>query len=287
LAKLARSLFNEIGLYLNFKILFMKTKTLLFAFVCTLISFMSFAQEQRYAAPEDVVNGNIRLNVSDLIGNEGVYKFKLTITNSSKTDYYSYDINKTGFEIEGAGTIYPAARRNKVVIKPGGKKGMVINVKGGPVPTVTSFKLHLDGLFSGKPNVLVNAMADMTVSESNMANVQGEEVGIKISKVKHLKKDLYRFSIQSQISYNEITDNGLNLLIFDRDMLEVKDGSNLLPLTFLPLNENIIEEGESKKFKFDTETAGSFSMNINWNKALKKVVMVNVPVADITVGNPK
>jgi hypothetical protein len=264
----------------------MKTRFLLLTIICAFGSFISFGQEQKYLAPQDFVSGNTRLNVSDLIGDEGVYKFRLTITNNSGTDYCVYDINKTGFEMAGIGMVYPSARKNKVIVEPNEKKSTVIHVKGA-IPTVQQFKLHLDGLFSGTPNVLVNAMAPMVVSEDNVADVQGDEAGVKISKVKHLKKDLYRFNVQSEISFNEHSSNGVNLMIFDRDRVEVKDGEKLLPMTFLPFRAGAIEEGDSKKFRFDTETAGSFSLSINWNKALKKVVMANVPVNDYTITNGK
>lgn len=264
----------------------MKIRLRLFTIAFLLGSFFTFGQVEKYLAPQDFVSGKVRMKVTDLIGDNGVYKFKLIIINNSGTDYCVYDINKTGFEMAGIGTVYPAARKNKVVVAPNGKKSTVIHVKGA-MPTVKQFKLHLDGLYAGTPNVLVNAMAPMFVSEDNMADDQGEEAGVKISKVKHLKKDLYRFSVQSEISFNEHSSDGVNLLIFDRDRVEVKDGDNLLSMTFLPFKAGAILEGGSKKFKFDTETAGSFSMTINWNKALKKVVMANVPVNDYTITNGK
>jgi hypothetical protein len=170
----------------------MKIRSLLFTLVCLFGSFVSMAQVEKYLAPQDFVSGMTRLKVSDLIGDNGVYKFKLTIINNSGTDYCVYDINKTGFEMAGIGTVYPAARNNRVIVEPNNKKSIVIKIKGAN-PTASQFKLHLDGLFSGSPQVLVEALPDMTITKGNMANKQTDEVGIRVSEVKHLKKDLYRY----------------------------------------------------------------------------------------------
>jgi hypothetical protein len=264
----------------------MKFKLLLFTLLGLIISLTVNSQVEKYLLPQDFVSGSVRLKVSDLVGDDGLYKFKLTIINNSGTDYCVYDINKTGFEMAGIAAVYPVARNNKLVIGPNSKKSTVIKVKGVN-PTVKQFKLHLDGLFSGTPKLLMNPFTEMIVSKGNMANERTGEAGVRVSEVKHLKKDLYRYSIQTEISFNEHTNNGVNLLIFDRDQVEVKDGDNLLQMKFLPLKKGALKEGGSKRFRFETETKGSSSMSINWNKALKKISMANIPVSDYEISKGK
>ena len=135
-------------------------KPTLLAVLFLALSFVTFSQDKTYVIPPDYIGDGVRISVTDMVGQGEVYKFRLTIENTSKTDYFAYEPDKTGFEFENTGTYFANTKKKTLVVEPGLKKWIVINVKvGQPVPA-PKFKLLLNGLYKGKlPNASMSGDA--------------------------------------------------------------------------------------------------------------------------------
>ena len=246
-----------------------------------LFSLAVSSQVEDYVAPPDFMGKDVRVSVTDLNGQDETYKFKLTIDNSSSTDYYVYDINKTGYDIEGLGVYYPNAKKNIIIVPPGQRKSKVISLAIGSKPPVKKFGLKLEGLSSGKIEGS-GAFPAINVTAEKPSKTQAEDITIQLTKIQQKKGE---FSIQGEIALDAISDAEY-ILIYDPSKVEATDGGNSLMVEASSDKKSEIGETTDEKLKLSV-TSEAASISLNMNKALNKVKLgnVEVPTFEITNGD--
>lgn len=251
----------------------------LISFALILFSTVAFSQLEKYISPPDYINGDIRISVADAIGQDETYKFKLIITNSSDTDYYVYDINKTGYELEGLGIYYPKAKRKPIIVPPGKEKFVVISLAVGVKPPVKAYTLHLEGLSVAKPEQMQD-FPMINLSVDKLGKTESDNIIVNLVKVQK-KKDV--FSIQGELKLKK-GDGSKYILVYSPEETEASEGENSLMVESGAKKSTVLRESEDKKVKLSiTSTAESVSLNLT--KALRKLKLESVDIPNVNLSN--
>lgn len=238
---------------------------------------VSAQSEISYVMPPDFISEDVRVNVSDILAQETLYKFKLTIENLSRTKYMAYEINKTCFEIPNAGKYYPNGRKKLVIIAPGTKEYFTVSVKSGqPLPS-PRFVLTLEGLSEGIPNPDFYAVANCPLKQAEIKVHQSGSLKIDITK-SDFKKDVY--GIQSELSLNSKTAAVTELMLFDPNA--VKAGSASLVVN--DTKQIVVTPDEPEKFKFSVSSADP-SIDLDWSKAFTLIPLQGVDIPAFNINN--
>lgn len=238
---------------------------------------VSAQSEITYVMPPDFISEDVRVNVSDIIAQETLYKFKLTVENLSRTKYMAYEINKTCFEIPNAGKYYPNGRKKLVIIAPGTREYFTVSVKSGqPLPS-PRFVLTLEGLSEGVPNADFYAVENCPLKQAEIKVHQSGSLKIDITK-SDFKKDVY--GIQSELSLLSKTSAISELMLFDPNAVKAGSASVLVNDT----KQLVVTPDEPEKFKFSVSSADP-SIDLDWSKAFNLIPLQGVDIPAFNINN--
>jgi len=234
--------------------------------------------DMTYVMPPDYIDDNVRINVADIIAQETLYKFKLTVENLSRTDYMAYEMNKTCFELPNVGKYYPNGRKKVIVIEPGTRKSVVISVKvGQPIP-LPKFVLTLEGLSMGSLPEGKMAVPNMTVKQGEVKVLQADPLKIELVK-SDFKKETYSF--QSELSLLSKSASISEIAVFDPNALKTNSGAAVQLSDSKPI---VFSADEEEKFKFTVASADP-SIELDWSQAFQLISLQGMDVPAFNISN--
>lgn len=235
-----------------------------------------------YVMPPDYIDEEVRINVTDIVAQESLYKFKLTVENLSCTNYLTYEMNKTCFELQNVGKYYPNGRKKVIIIEPGARKSVVISVKVGSPTPHARFVLILEGLSRGVPSDSPMEIEGFIVNQGETFTYEVEPLKMELVK-SDFKKEMY--SLQSELSMASRSASITELIVFDPNKLTAKGSTgaaSVLPGDTKPI---AISVDDAEKFKFNVACADP-SIQLELNQAFHFVPLesLDVPAFNITNG---
>jgi hypothetical protein len=251
----------------------------------TTVLFVQFsgAQKVLFESPKTYKVGDVQISIQSGLAEKGLYKFKMSINNSSLDDYCLYHIDETIFKIPGLGDVVPESRRKPFIIEPGKVKTIVAFVRTNrKKATEKKIEIQIGGLYQGTPTELETSLP---VYDAKIRQVLEEKQGDVEVKFIEVFKKRGVFEVVSQVSFKSEEGSAKNNLIIYKPM-KVKANYGINSVEFIEPSVKIftMTEGVARKMRFMLKNDKE-SVSLDFNPAIKQVKLHKVALPTLVLGN--
>lgn len=245
---------------------------LAFLLVIFAISFTSFGQS--FLTPSNIISDGAIISITDVVKDGEIYKFRLSIENSTGDHYFAYSLNQTIFDFPNMGEVRPNGREILMIIPPGKKKFVIINAKVGEQSFFPRFELFLNGLYKGKISTEGLSNESTAFNDGKTQSLDFGTVHLNFDKIFQKKGT---FKLQGEATLDGSVANPKELLYYDPKDLgieNVTDGGKSF----------VVYPGGKKKVKIEVAYDGT-NLNGVVTSAFKRINLESVQLDPLVISD--